>query len=194
MATLAATREIMDMPDLSSLELIASAQRGNEQAVGALYDTHCRAVLCYFKARLGDQQTAEDLTGEVFRRMLTGLSQYRLTELPFRAWLFRIAHNLLVDHYRKGSGHTTVLLEEAEKISDEEVDPASAVEQKLTMEHTHRALSDLEPSQRDVLALRFLSGLSLKETAFVLGKTEDAIKALQRRGLSALRLRLGSNT
>lgn len=191
--TSAAVRESVVMPELSNPKLITAAQRGSEEAVGALYDAHCQAVFRYFKARLGDQQAAEDLTGEVFRRMLTALPQYRATDLPFRAWLFRIAHNLLVDHYRRESGHTTTLLEEAENVSVEEDDPASIVEQKLTMEDVHHALSRLESHQRDVLALRFLSGLSLQETALVMGRTEDAIKALQRRGLSALRLRLGSN-
>ena len=192
MASLAQVRETTFMPNLSSPELIALAQRGNEEAIGALYDAHSQAVFRYFKARLGDQQTAEDLTGEVFRRMLTGLPQYHAIDLPFRAWLFRIAHNLLIDHYRRESGHTMVPLKEVENASADEIDPASAVEQKLTMEHTYRALSGLEPSQRDVLALRFLSGLSLKETAFAMGRTEDAIKALQRRGLAALRLSLAT--
>lgn len=190
MASLAPVREITFMPNLSSPEMITLAQRGDVEAIGALYDAHCQAVLRYFKARLGDQHTAEDLTGEVFRRMLTGLPQYRAINLPFRAWLFRIAHNLLVDHYRRESGRTMVPLQEAENASEDEIDPASVVEQKLTMEHAYQGLSDLEPSQRDVLALRFLSGLSLKETAFAMGRTEDAIKALQRRGLAALRLSL----
>ena len=190
MESLALLRETSFMPNLSSPELIASAQGGNEEAIGALYDAHCQAVFRYFKARLGDQQTAEDLTGEVFRRMLTALPQYRIIDLPFRAWLFRIAHNLLVDHYRRESSHTMVPLKEAENAREEEVDPASVVEQKLTMEHAYQALSDLETSQRDVLALRFLSGLSLKETALAVGRTEDAIKALQKRGLIALRLSL----
>lgn len=190
MESFALVRETAFMPNLSSPEIISLAQRGNEEAIGALYDAHCQTVLRYFKARSGDQQTAEDLTGEVFRRMLTGLPQYRATDLPFRAWLFRIAHNLLIDHYRRESGHVLVPLQQAENASSDEIDPASAVEQKLTMEDAHHALSDLEPSQRDVLALRFLSELSLKETAFAMGRTEDAIKALQRRGLAALRLSL----
>lgn len=190
MASLAPVRELTFMPDLPSPELITLAQRGDGEAIGVLYDAHCRAVFLYFKARLGHQQTAEDLTGEVFRRMLTGLPQYHAVGLPFRAWLFRIAHNLLVDHYRQESSHTMVPFEEAENANEEEIDPASIVEQNLTMQHAYRALSELETSQRDVLALRFLSGLSLKETALALSKTEDAVKGLQRRALAALRLSL----
>jgi len=192
MESLTLAHEVALVPSLSNLELIALAQRGDEEAIGALYDTHCQAVFRYFKARLGDQQIAEDLTGEVFKRMLTALPQYRVIDLPSRAWLFRIAHNLLVDHYRRERGHTIVPLQEAENVREEFADTASVVEHKLTMEDTYQALSTLEPSQRDVLALRFLSGLSLKETALVMDKTEDAIKALQRRGLMAVRLSLTS--
>ncbi|MCI0549413.1 MAG: sigma-70 family RNA polymerase sigma factor [Anaerolineae bacterium] len=190
MATLAPVRKIPFMPDLSTPELIVLAQRGAVEAIGVLYDVHCQAVFRYFKARLGDQQAAEDLTGEVFRRMLTSLPQYRMIDLPFQAWLFRIAHNLLVDHYRVESKRITVPLEETENASGDEIDPAMVIEQKLTIEHAYRVLSSLEPHQRDVLALRFLSGLSLKETALAMSKSEDAIKALQRRGLAALRLNL----
>jgi len=171
-------------------ELITSAQRGNVEAIGVLYDLHYRAVFLYFKARLGDQQTAEDLTGDVFRRMLRGLPQYRNISLPFRAWLFRIAHNLLIDHYRQETAHTLVPFEEAEYANEKGMDPSSLVEQRLTILDTYHALTELETSQRDVVVLRFLSGLSLKETALALGKTEDAIKALQRRGLAVLRLSL----
>ena len=178
------------LPNRSSLALISTAQQGDAEAIGALYDAHCQTVLRYFTARLGHQQTAEDLTGEVFRRMLTGLAGYRAIDLPFRAWLFRIAHNHLVDYYRRENSHKIIPLQEAENTSADEVDPASVIEAKLSMESAYQALSDLEPSQRDVLALRFLSGLSLKETAFAMSRTEDAIKALQRRGLMALRLSL----
>jgi len=190
MESLTLLRKITFMPNLSSPELIALAQQGNEEAIGALYDANCQAVFRYFKARLGNQQTAEDLTGEVFRRMLTGLAGYRAIDLPFRAWLFRIAHNHLVDYYRRENSHKIIPLQEVENTSADEVDPAAVIEAKLSMESAYQALSDLEPSQRDVLALRFLSGLSLKETAFAMSRTEDAIKALQRRGLMALRLSL----
>jgi RNA polymerase sigma-70 factor (ECF subfamily) len=191
MESLVLLRETRLMSDLSSPELIEKAQQGRAEAIGALYDSHCQAIYRYFHVRLGHQQTAEDLTGEVFRRMITGLPKYRASNLPFRAWLFRIAHNLLIDHYRQEGVRKFTSLAETETAGEAEIDPLSAVEQKLTLEDAYHALSRLEASQRDVLALRFLSGLSLKETALAMGRTEDAVKALQRRGLMALRLRLG---
>ncbi len=178
------------MPETAGPDLVGLAQRGDVDAIGALYDQHYEVVFRYLGARVADRQTAEDLTGEVFKRMLTGLPQYRPMGLPFRAWLFRIAHNLLIDHYRKESGHMSVTLQDTERQAQGGDDPASIVEQNLTLEHAYRTLAELDPPQRDVLTLRFLSGLSLKEVALALGKTEDAVKALQRRGLAALRLTL----
>jgi RNA polymerase sigma-70 factor (ECF subfamily) len=183
----------LPMDDATRPDVVALAQRGNTEAVGTLYDQHYPAILSYFRARLGDWHQAEDLTGDVFRRMLTGLPQYRPMGLPFRAWLFRIAHNVLIDLYRQESSRMSVALRETDHQSGSQDDPAAVVEHKLTMEYAHRALADLDQTQRDVLALRFLSGLSLKETALALGKTEDAIKALQRRGLAVLRLTLAQD-
>src|SRR5574341_277821 len=178
------------MTDQPSPDLVVRAQRGNVEAIGALYDLHYQAVFRYFKVRLGDQLAAEDLTGEVFRRMLTGLPQYRAIGLPFRAWLFRIAHNLLVDFYRQESGPVLVSLQQTENQPQSEAEPASVIEQQSTLEQAYRALAELDSLQREVLTLRFLSGLSLRETALALNKSEDAVKALQRRGLMALRLTL----
>jgi RNA polymerase sigma-70 factor (ECF subfamily) len=178
------------MDDTTRPDIVALAQRGDAEAVGSLYDQHYPAILRYFRARVDDRHQAEDLTGDVFRRMLTGLPQYRPMGLPFRVWLFRIAHNLLIDHYRQESCWKSVELRETDHENQSQDDPAAVVEQKLTMEHARRTLAELDQSQRDVLAMRFLAGLSLKETALALGKTEDAIKALQRRGLAGLHMTL----
>jgi len=180
------------MPELPDSELVVRAQQGDLNAMGMLYDQHYKMIFRYLRARVGDQLLAEDLTGDVFRRMLTGLPQYRSLGLPFRAWLFRIAHNLMIDHYRQESGREMASLDEdkTESQPQGEDDPAVVLEQKLRFENAHRALSELEQFQREVLALRFLGGLSLRETALALNKTEDAVKALQRRGLIALRLTL----
>lgn len=178
------------MDDPTRPEMVALAQRGDLAAVGALYDMHYQAIFRYFRARVGNVQSAEDLTSDVFRRMLLGLPQYRWLGLPFRAWLFRIAHNILIDYFRQEHRRGGLEIQDTDCVHDPHMDPVLLVEQKLLLEHTHRALAELDQNQRDVLALRFLSGLSLKETALALNKTQDAIKALQRRGLLALRLTL----
>ena len=174
------------MADLSHPDIVTLAQGGDVQAIGALYDQHHQALFRYLWARVGERQTAEELTGDVFMRMLAALPRYRPSVVPFRAWLFRIAHNLLVDHYRKEGGRVAVPLQSAEEVSDGS-DPAAQVEQKITAERVQQALAAVDEPQRSVIALRFLSGLSLEETAAVIDKSESAVKALQHRGLVAIR-------
>ena len=178
------------MPDPSDQGLIALAQRGDPEAIGALYDRHHEALFRYTWLKVGDRQLAEDLTGDVFVRMLAALPRYRPMTASFRAWLYRIAHNLVMDHYRKEGNHTAISLQQAELHVEEAASVHALLEQKLTFERLQQALRVLEQTQRDVVMLRFLGGLSLQETAVVMGKTEAAIKALQHRGLSALRLAL----
>ncbi|MGQ0600154.1 MAG: RNA polymerase sigma factor [Anaerolineales bacterium] len=173
------------MLERESETLVVRAQRGDVDAIGALYDQHQNAIFRYLWARLGERQLAEDLTGDVFMRMLGALPNYRPTA-PFRAWLYRIARNLLVDHYRKHA-QTPLSLQHAEAQAAPEADPVTLAQHTLTVERLHRALAQLDEAQREVVTLRFLSGLSLQETAAALEKTEAAIKALQHRGLAALR-------
>jgi RNA polymerase sigma-70 factor, ECF subfamily len=174
------------MQDSSDIELITRAQRGEVNAIGWLYDRHRESIFRYLWIRLDDRQLAEDLTGDVFMRMLDALPRYRVQGLPFRAWLYRIAHNLLVDYFRKMNHRATVPLDAVEEQGTED-DPDRTLEQILLSERLQAALRRLEPTQGEVVVLRFLAGLSLQETALALGKTEAAIKALQHRGLSGLR-------
>ena len=177
------------MGDSSDLDLITCAQGGSVDALGELYDLHHESIFRYLWLRLGDQQAAEDLTGDVFMRMLTALPNYQSIGLPFRAWLYRIAHNLLVDHFRKTNNRVLVPLEEIEEQSDES-DPASATDQKLGAARMNHALSQIDENQREVIVLRFVIGLSLREVTLAVGRTEAAVKSLQHRGLAAMRLAL----
>ncbi len=179
------------MRDSSDFELVSRAQRGEVNAIGWLYDRHRESIFRYLWIRSDDRQLAEDLTGDVFMRMLDALPRYQQKGLPFRAWLYRIAHNLLIDHFRKLNRQTTVSLEAAEKLGTDD-EPGQTVEQLQVTEHLQAALMNLESSQSEVITLRFLAGLSLQETALTLGKTEAAIKALQYRGLHGLRRALES--
>ncbi len=168
-------------------ELVTRAQAGEADAIGRLYDQHHTEIFRYLWARVGERPLAEDLTGEVFIRMLTGLPRYRPSAAPFRAWLYQIARNLLIDHYRKIGKRTMVSLSHAETIKDGTPELVTLIDQRLTMERVHRALTRLDEAQREVVTLRFLSGRSLQEVAQTLNKTENAVKALQHRGLATLR-------
>lgn len=174
------------MIDSSEANLVARAQGGEVNAIGALYDQHRESIFRYLWLRLGDQQLAEDLTGDVFMRMLDALPRYQASGSPFRAWLYRIAHNLVVDHFRRANHHLTIPIDEIEDHGADD-DPSFTIEQTLLTERLNDALAQLDQNQREAVTLRFLLGLSLQETARALGKSEAAIKSLQHRGLGALR-------
>jgi len=162
-------------------------------AVGKLYDRHYTRIFRYLWSRLRDPHLAEDLTGEVFARMVRDLPNYRSTGVPFKAWLYRIAHNLAVDHQRAASRHESVPLYHAEGLNANDADPGRTVERKLTVERVVAALETLDPTQQEVVVLRFLAELSLREVAAALDKTVAAVKSLQHRGLVALRGALQEN-
>jgi len=170
--------------------LVNQAQGGDVNAVGELYDRHHAAIFRYVRSRVRNQRQAEDLTGEVFVRMLAGLPNYRPTQVTFRAWLYRVAHNLVVDHYRQENNHTLVALDHAEGMSEGKNNPDSIIEHHLTVQEVQHALETIDPVQREVVILRFLVGMPLKEVALTLDKTVAAVKSLQHRGLADLRLAL----
>ena len=166
-------------------ELIRKAQAGDETVIAALYERYHVSVFRYLYYRVGDLQTAEDLTSEVFLRMLRFLGGFKPPSAAFGAWLFGIARNLTIDYFRRTGIRNDVELEEDMLATRD--DPAAAVERGLNSEVLRRALKKLNVEQRDVIVMRFVSGMPIGEVAQVLGKSEDAVKGLQRRALIALR-------
>lgn len=175
------------MLETSDEMLVEQAQTGDAQALGEIYDRHHERIFRYVWARVNNQQLAEDLTGEIFTRMVKRFVEYRAMGVPFQAWLYRIAHNLLVDYFRQENGRFSVPLEEAEMMSKSKDTPEQLVDTLLTMEAVQHALEKLDPLQKDVIVLRFLVGLPLQEVADTLDKTVAAIKSIQHRGLVVLR-------
>ena len=173
------------MPEVLKPDLLRRAKEGEPKVVSALYDRYQRSIYRYLYYRVGDPQTAEDLTSEVFLRMIEALSNYNNQNISFQAWLFQIARNLSIDHYRKMGAQRDVPLEDTFPGQSEE--PLEVIAQELTSEKLRRALVDLPDNQRDVIVMRFISGMPIGEVAQVLHKSEDSIKGLQRRALLALR-------
>lgn len=169
-------------------DLVEQAQRGSSEAAGALYQDHYQSIYRYLYYRTGDVQSAEDLTAQVFFKMVQVLSAFRLVNIPFRAWLFQIARNISIDHYRHSSVHPFVPLDD--EMASSLPDPAEAVEQGFTSEWLRNSLSQLSGDQRDVILLRFVEGMPVAEVARLLHRSPDSVKALQRRGLLALREKL----
>jgi RNA polymerase sigma-70 factor (ECF subfamily) len=175
--------------DVTGPGLVTRAKSGDLSALGELYDQNHEGIYRYVLSKVRDPHTAEDLTGDIFAKMLTALPGYRSIGVPFRAWLYQIARNLLIDHYRRQDRHTVTDLEGAGDPNNGS-DIAAEVERSLTAERVYVALNSLEDSQREVVALRFLSGLSLKEVARTTKKSVAATKSIQHRGLTALRIEL----
>lgn len=166
--------------------LIIRAKQGDTDAYGELYECHRLGIYRYLYYRTGDPQVADDLTSEVFLRMIRALPGYKFQDVAFQAWLFQIAHNLLNDHYRKMSIRNTVQLEE--NTMEDPLNPRTRpVEHSLNSVTLQKALERLSIDQRDVIVMRFITGLPISEVAQALHKSEDAVKALQRRALITLR-------
>ena len=188
------------MPNISDAELIKRAQDkknhpdAGAEAVGELYDRYHDLVFRYIWSRVSDQQLAEDLTGDVFIRMVINLPRYRSTGAPFSAWLLHIARNLVIDNHRKASNRNQLPIENADNLKADREGPADIVENQIFIEEVQRALQELKPIKQDILILRFIVGLSLHEVAATLGKTVGSIKVDQHRALKELRTILESET
>jgi RNA polymerase sigma-70 factor, ECF subfamily len=163
---------------------IERARAGDQQALAAVYDWYLPRVYRYILSRLGDVAEAEDLTEDIFLRMLGAIADYKRTSVPFSAWLFRIARNHLVSYYRKSGNRKADALQET--MADSRPDPASIVETQLMLGEVAQAVQRLPDAQRDVIALRFAVGLSIAETAQVLGKRQGNVKALQHKAVTRL--------
>jgi RNA polymerase sigma-70 factor (ECF subfamily) len=164
---------------------IERARAGDQQALAAIYDWYLPRVYRYVLSRLGNVTEAEDLTEDIFLRMLGAIADYRRTNVPFSAWLFRIARNQVVSYYRRNGlrkSHGTL----DETMADSRQDPASIVETQLMLGEVAEAVQRLPDAQRDVIALRFAVGLSIAETAQVLGKRQGNVKALQHKAVTRL--------
>jgi RNA polymerase sigma-70 factor (ECF subfamily) len=175
-------------PNIAHRERVLRAQQGDETAIREIYERYQAGIFRYLYYRLEDPHAAEDLTSEVFIRMIRSLSEYRSGVGSFQGWLYRIAHNLAIDHHRKWSSKASVPLEE--ELMTAEDDPVQSVDHRLTRERLQKALLALNEAQREVVILRFVNELPIEQVAQALKKSEDAVKGLQRRGLMALRLSL----
>ena len=167
------------------VQLIHRAQRGDREAITALYDCCYASVFRYIYYRISDQQYAEDMTNEVFVRMISRLPSYVDQGRPVLAWLYSIAHNLVIDHYRSRNGTEDMPLEER-LAGTEGNDPAGLTEEHLAQECLVSAMQKLTEDQRQVVQLKFIEDREIGEVAAILGKSERAIRSLQHRALAAL--------
>jgi RNA polymerase sigma-70 factor (ECF subfamily) len=165
--------------------LVERAQGGDRLALEELYLLHFDRIYSYLHMSVGSRHDAEDLTTQTFVKMLEAIGRFQWRSVPFSAWLFRIAHNLAMDHFR-ANRRWQPEEEVPESVQGEE---SSAEEQALVSLGQTSMLALIErlsPEQRQVLTLKFVFRFSNAETAAILGKTEGAVKSLQHRALASL--------
>jgi len=165
--------------------LVEQAQRGEREALEELYLLHFDRIYSYLHLSLGNRHDAEDLTTQTFLKMLESIGRFRWQSAPFSAWLFRIAHNLAMDHFRSRRRVRT----------EEDVPELPGAEESSAEDQALDSLGDagmlelmerLSAEQRQVLTLKFLFGFANAEVADILDKTEGAVKSLQHRALASL--------
>ncbi len=171
-------------------QLVKRVQDGDADAFGLIYDRYIDVVFRYVYFRVGSRPLAEDLTSETFLRALRRIGGVAWQGRDLGAWLVTIARNLIADHYKSGRYRlevTTADMLDADSVErSAEGQPESAVLERLTNATLLDAVKKLNPEQQECITLRFLQGLSVTETAHIMGKNDGAIKALQYRAVRSL--------
>jgi len=166
---------------------VERAAARDPEAIAKLYHLYAPKIQSFIYHRTSDPMVTEDLTGQVFLRMLEAMRGGKGWRTSFSGWIYRIAHNLVVDYYRKRSQATYTNLDDTPHIPAGNGDPYKATAAKLESDALLRAINQLTDEQAQVITLRFLEGYNISEVAEMMDKTEGAVKALQFRGMATLR-------
>ena len=166
-------------------ELVARGQQGDRDALEELYLLHFDRIYSYLHVSVGNRHDAEDLTTQTFLKMLEKIGSFKWQSAPFSAWLFRIAHNLAMDHFR-ANRRWQPEEEVPEPPGEEEPSAELKAMQTIGRESMLKLIDRLSPEQQQVLTLKFVFNLPNAEVAAILDKTEGAIKSLQHRALVSL--------
>jgi RNA polymerase sigma-70 factor (ECF subfamily) len=169
--------------------LVEDAQQGKREALEELYLLHFDRIYSYLHMSVGNRHDAEDLTTQVFVKMLESIGKFRWRSAPFSAWLFRIAHNLAMDHFRANKRW-----QPEEEVPEPDPGEGSAAEEEalesIGRQSMLELIEKLSHEQQQVLTLKFVFNFSNAEAATILDKTEGAIKSLQHRALASLQRQL----
>src|SRR3954467_727236 len=169
--------------------LVDRAQQGDRAALEELYLIHFDRIYGYLHVSVGNRHDAEDLTTQTFLKMLESINKFRWQSAPFSAWLFRIAHNLAMDHFRANRRW-----QPEEEVPEPDADEATSAEEgaleSIGRKSMLELIDELSGEQQQVLTLKFVFNFSNAEAATILAKTEGAIKSLQHRALVSLQKQL----
>lgn len=181
------TNRVASIGDKTAIKekiLVQRAIKHDNAAFAELYDRFVDKIYRYIYYKIGSTTEAEDLTGQVFLKAWEAIGKYEWTERPFAAWLYRIAHNLIVDYFRTKRDASS--LDEITSVEHPGTDLDELVQHKLTAETLRLALKRLTPDQQRVIILRFLEGYNTAEVAQIMCKQPGAVRTLQHRALAGL--------
>ncbi|MGA2453517.1 MAG: sigma-70 family RNA polymerase sigma factor [Solirubrobacteraceae bacterium] len=181
------SRESLSTPGLVS-QAVKRAQQGDREALGFLYARYADNVCGYVRSIVHDQHEAEDITQQVFAKLIRVIGKYEERDVPFFAWILRVSRNVAVDHIRR---QRAIPVEQVRAV-DQGGDGVGGIEQSGRMNDLKQALAMLPPDQREVLVLRHFAGLSPTEIAERTGRTEGSVHGLHHRGRRALTAELSS--
>lgn len=173
--------------------LVQKAKRRDPDAFGALYDEYVDQIFRYIYYKIGNFTEAQDLTGQTFLKAFENIDSYEVREVAFSSWLYRIAHNLIVDYFRRESKRENVPIDENPPPVTNSDDPVEMVMADLDSQRLYRAMQKLTYNQREVLILKFIDNLSNIQIAEIMGITVGAVKSTQKRGLISLNKILGNS-
>lgn len=166
--------------------LVKKARGRDPEAFGLLYDEYVDQIFRYIYYKVGNFTEAQDLTGQTFLKSFENIDSYEMRDVAFSSWLYRIAHNLVVDFFRRESKRENVPIEEQPPTPSNRGNPVETVLADLESERLYKAMRKLTHNQREVLVLKFIDNLSNNQVAEIMGISVGAVKSTQKRGLLSL--------
>lgn len=178
---------VLVLPDIAvDDERLARARHGDQEAIADIYRSYFDPIYQFVRLRVGDAQLAEDLTSDVFVKFVKALKQDKAPHTSLRGWIFTVARNAIYDQYGQEPALPVETLDQWLS-TDKDTDPEVQAIRTIAIERARQAIRSLAPSHQEVLMLRFDQQLSLQETADIMNKNVNAIKALQFRAVNTLR-------
>ncbi len=171
-------------------KIVTRAVKGESEAFGLLYDHYQPQIYRFIILKVGRREEAEDLTHQVFVAAWKSMPNYEDQGYPFSSWLYQIARNQVIDHYRLKKPDVDLEESHVQEIASTS-DTESQVEERLAMGKVQDALRELSQEYQDVIIMRFVEELSVREVAQAVGKSEGAIKVMQHRAIKELKKVLG---
>lgn len=166
-------------------KIVKKAKDGEVEAFGLLYDHYLPKIYRFVLLKVSHREEAEDLTHQAFLKAWENINQYNFKGYSFGAWLYRIARNITVDYYRNNRSETS--LEEVSEIAIEGLSLGGTIDKKIEWEGLIKSLKHLKEIEQEVLIMRFVEDLPLKEIAEAIGKSEGAVKLIQHRAINNLK-------